>query len=92
LRSIMYQEDARRAEAAIGRFRQDYKHLPLVMRYLETHYFLEGKTNWMLCNRQGTYYGHINTNNYIESWHRTLKVKFFHHKRVKRVDRVIYIL
>ncbi|KAF9365725.1 hypothetical protein BGX34_008590 [Mortierella sp. NVP85] len=62
------------------------------MEYFEKQYFRHGKTNWMLSERQGTYYGQINTNNFVEAWHRTLKVKFFEQQPQKRVDRVIYIL
>ena len=88
----MYQQDVTLAHAAIDQFRKSYEHLPQLMEYLESYYFRPGKTNWMLCERQGRYYGQINTNNYIEAWHRTLKVNFFQQRRVKRVDRVIYIL
>ncbi|KAF9968050.1 hypothetical protein BGZ65_012816, partial [Modicella reniformis] len=88
----MYETNTARARAAIEQFRQDFAHLPKVMSYLETYYFRDGKTNWMLCERQGTYYGQINTNNFVEAWHRTLKVNFFQQKRLKRVDRVIYVL
>jgi len=92
MRAIMYEKRATHARAAIERFREDYRHLPKVMEYFENQYFREGKTNWMLSERQGIYYGQINTNNYVETWHRTLKVKFFQQKRQKRVDRVIHII
>lgn len=88
----MYEPNAARAHTAIERFRETFAHLPKVMDYLDTYYFRDGKTNWMVCERQGTFYGQINTNNYVEAWHRTLKVKFFQQRRVKRVDRVIYVL
>ncbi|KAK3817740.1 MAG: hypothetical protein J3Q66DRAFT_189593 [Benniella sp.] len=92
MRAIMYEKRTTRARAAIERFREDYRHLPKIMKYFENQYFREEKINWMLCERQGTYYGQINTNNYVEAWHKALKVKFFQQKRQKRVDRVIHIL
>lgn len=92
LRAIMYEPDRIRAHAAIQQFRTEFSHLTKMMGYLNTYYFAEGKTNWMLCERQGIYHAQINTNNYIESWHRTLKVRFFRQKRAKRVDRAIYVL
>lgn len=92
LRAIMYQPDPIRTRAAIQRFRIDFSHLTEMMEYLDTYYFAEGKTNWMLSERQGVYHAQIHTNNFVESWHRTLKVRFFHQRRAKRVDRVIYTL
>lgn len=47
---------------------------------------------WMLCHRQDISYSSIDTNNYIESWHNTLKRHFFRDKQHRRVDTVIYVL
>jgi hypothetical protein len=46
----------------------------------------------MQCYRQGIEHAHINTNNLIEAWHRTLKMHFFRDKQQRRADKVIYIL
>jgi hypothetical protein len=88
----MYQPDPARTREALELFRTEFAHLVEMMNYLETYYFAEGKTNWMLCERQDTYHAQIDTNNHIEAWHRTLKVKFFNQRRTKRVDRVIFVL
>jgi hypothetical protein len=47
---------------------------------------------WMLSYRQGVSYAAIDTNNYIESWHNTLKRRFLRNKQRRRVDTVIYVL
>jgi len=47
---------------------------------------------WMFCYRQELSYASIDTNNYIESWHNTLKQHFFRDKQQRRVDTVIYVL
>ncbi|KAG0249460.1 hypothetical protein DFQ27_009978 [Actinomortierella ambigua] len=49
------------------------------------------KENWMVCFRQGSATGSIDTNNLIESWHNTLKRHFFR-DRLQRPDHVMYIL
>ena len=46
----------------------------------------------MLCHRQQVNYSYINTNNYIESWHNTLKEYFFKDKQQRRLDSVIHTL
>ncbi|KAI1299992.1 hypothetical protein EDD11_006335, partial [Mortierella claussenii] len=48
--------------------------------------------HWMLCYRQDISYASIDTNNYIESWHNTLKRHFFRDKQQRRADTVIYVL
>ncbi|KAI1288883.1 hypothetical protein EDD11_009573 [Mortierella claussenii] len=50
------------------------------------------KRRWMYCYREGVSYSWINTNNYIESWHNTLKKHFFKDKTERRIDVVIYTL
>lgn len=47
---------------------------------------------WMICYRQDVSYANIDTNNYIESWHNTLKKHFFKDSRMQRPDRVIHSL
>ncbi|KAF9433018.1 hypothetical protein BGZ76_009984 [Entomortierella beljakovae] len=50
------------------------------------------RERWMLCYRQGVTYSSIDTNNYIESWHNTLKRYFFKDSQQRRPDSVIYYL
>ena len=50
------------------------------------------RKRWMLCYRQELDYPAIDTNNYIESWHNTLKRHFFKDQQKRRVDMVVYIL
>ncbi|KAF9100382.1 hypothetical protein BGX27_000415, partial [Mortierella sp. AM989] len=52
----------------------------------------EKRKPWMLCYRDGVSYASIDTNNYIESWHNTLKRHFFRDKQQRRQDTVIYVL
>ncbi|KAF9081752.1 hypothetical protein BGX29_004310, partial [Mortierella sp. GBA35] len=52
----------------------------------------EPQERWMLCYRQNISYASIDTNNYIESWHNTLKRHFFRDKQQRRPDTVIYVL
>ncbi|OAQ23514.1 hypothetical protein K457DRAFT_83390, partial [Linnemannia elongata AG-77] len=46
----------------------------------------------MLCYHQHISYASIDTNNYIESWHNTLKRHFLRDKQHRRMDAVIYAL
>lgn len=46
----------------------------------------------MFCHRVNISYAWINTNNYIESWHNSLKKHFFKDKQQRRLDTVIYTL
>ncbi|KAF9554673.1 hypothetical protein EC968_009510 [Mortierella alpina] len=52
----------------------------------------ERQKHWMLCYRQEYSYSSIDTNNYIESWHNTLKRHFLRDKHHRRADAVIYAL
>ena len=52
----------------------------------------ERQKYWMLCYRQEYSYSSIDTNNYIESWHNTLKRHFLKDKHHRRADAVIYAL
>ncbi|KAF9170637.1 hypothetical protein BGX21_008649, partial [Mortierella sp. AD011] len=50
------------------------------------------RDRWMICYRQGTEYEHINIDDLIGEWHRTLRMHFFRDKLQRRADEVIYIL
>ena len=84
----------------IKNFREKWSNYEELLVYLNKNYFgEEGSVNaqdkqkhWMICYRQDVSYSGIDTNNYIESWHNTLKRHFFRDKQQRRVDTVIYIL
>lgn len=61
-------------------------------QYLDSQYFTKEPNRWMLAYRQEVTYGNTDTNNLIESWHRTFKKKFLNNYNQKFQDRVIYIL
>ncbi|KAH7058064.1 hypothetical protein BKA57DRAFT_531355 [Linnemannia elongata] len=67
----------------------------LKKEYIKTDNSVEVKEtqeSWMLCYRQHISYASIDTNNYIESWHNTLKRHFLRDKQHRRMDSVIYAL
>ncbi|KAF9086522.1 hypothetical protein BGX27_003174, partial [Mortierella sp. AM989] len=79
--------------ARIEAFRERWAEYNEVMDFIEKNYFDETKMErWMLCYRQDVSYANIDTNNYIESWHNTLKRHFFKDNRIQRPDRVIHTL
>ncbi|KAI9310069.1 hypothetical protein BX666DRAFT_1871021, partial [Dichotomocladium elegans] len=57
--------------------------------YFEREY-IPKKTNWSNAWRHGNY--NVNTNNYIESWHRQLKEGYVSSLRRQRIDVLVYIL
>jgi hypothetical protein len=71
-----------------------------LIQYLDKKYFgsaedvdaIDIQKHWMTCYRQDVSYSHIDTNNYIESWHNILKRHFFRDRQQRRPDTVIYIL
>lgn len=59
-----------------------------LLQYFTKHYC--GRTEqWALCYRAGT---QVNTNMFIESFHRLLKVVYMEHKQNRRVDFLLHIL
>lgn len=95
LRSILYAPTEGRAEALIDAFRNSWQELaPLFVQYMEKNYLdsVADRRRWMYCYRAGVSYAWINTNNYVESWHNTLKKHFFKDKQQRRIDSVIYTL
>jgi len=64
-----------------------------LLDYLEKNYFEEpSQVRWMPCYRQGNPVAAIDTNNFIESWHNTLKTHFFKNRQKRRFDTVIFTL
>ncbi|SAL98737.1 hypothetical protein [Absidia glauca] len=60
-------------------------------------YYLDKKENWSMAWRQSYVASYtcdfdVRTNNYVESWHRTLKEVYLQNLRTQRVDVLLYIL
>ena len=51
--------------------------------------YAASKEQWATCYRIGTI---VNTNMYVESFHRLLKVVYLNSKQNHRVDRLIYVI
>ncbi|KAK3804535.1 MAG: hypothetical protein JOS17DRAFT_665549, partial [Linnemannia elongata] len=104
LRKILYERNKTMAQELIRVFRETWKDQKNLLDYLNKNYFgpfmfeaherqvKETQESWMLCYRQDISYASIDTNNYIESWHNTLKRHFFGDKQQRRPDTVIYVL
>ncbi len=58
--------------------------------YINRYYFAKFPS-WSKAYRS-TFHGRIDTNNYIERWHKQLKYNFLKNKPNRRLDRLIYIL
>ncbi|KAF9209381.1 hypothetical protein BGZ59_010145, partial [Podila verticillata] len=104
LRKILYERSKPIAMDLIKSFRETWSSQEELLQYLDKNYFgpsmfqehewqvVDVQKHWMLCYRQDISYASIDTNNYIESWHNTLKRHFFKDKQQRRPDTVIYIL
>ncbi|KAI7849150.1 hypothetical protein BDC45DRAFT_521297, partial [Circinella umbellata] len=62
---------------------------PELYQYFERG-FLWKREKWSQAWRN--HYHHVNTNNYIETWHRQLKEVYLPSLRRQRVDVLVYIL
>ncbi|KAF9271569.1 hypothetical protein BGZ88_005923, partial [Linnemannia elongata] len=104
LRKILYERNKAMAQKLIKAFRETWSGQKELLEYLDKNYFGRSmfeahewqvkdiQKTWMLCYRQDISYASIDTNNYIESWHNTLKRHFFRDKQQRRPDTVIYVL
>ncbi|KAF9117301.1 hypothetical protein BGX30_005609, partial [Mortierella sp. GBA39] len=104
LRMILYERDIAKAQELVKGFRATWNSQKGLLEYLDKNYFgramfeaherqvVDVQESWMLCYRQDVSYASIDTNNYIESWHNTLKRHFFRDKQQRRADTVIYVL
>ncbi|KAF8905354.1 hypothetical protein BGZ58_006405, partial [Dissophora ornata] len=104
LRKILYEKSKKIALDLINAFRETWSDQGDLLDYLNKNYFgramfeahepqvFDLQKHWMLCYRQEVAYAAIDTNNYIESWHNTLKRHFFRDKQQRRPDTVIYVL
>ncbi|KAG0348482.1 hypothetical protein BG004_005094 [Podila humilis] len=103
LRKILYERRNANAQEFIRDFRETWSDQKELLEYFNKNYFgwpmydvherqvKETQESWMLCYRQDISYASIDTNNYIESWHNTLKRHFFRNKQQRRPDTVIFV-
>ncbi|KAF9322489.1 hypothetical protein BG006_002343, partial [Podila minutissima] len=74
--AIVFEKDLVQAEVMLAKFKSTWGSFKDLMEYLNLQYFYEDtQKRWMVAHRQEDTYNDMNTNNSIESWHRTLKVK-----------------
>ncbi|KAG0345997.1 hypothetical protein BG004_002648 [Podila humilis] len=98
LRRILYTRNTDAALDLITAFREKWHAQQPLLTYLDKNYFGTStpdeniRRRWMVCYRQEVTYCSIDTNNFIESWHNTLKSHFFKDYQQRRPDTVIYIL
>ncbi|KAF9119713.1 hypothetical protein BG015_006257, partial [Linnemannia schmuckeri] len=94
MHDIMYQPDLRTARQMIVDFRLFcQEHSKLLLEYMENNYFTEDRRLLrMKSYRQDVYYGAMDTNNYVESWHNQLKTNHLKNHYRARPDRILYIL
>ncbi|KAF8927521.1 hypothetical protein BGZ47_002106 [Haplosporangium gracile] len=94
MHNIMYQSDLRTARQMIVDFRLFcQEHSNLLLEYMENNYFTKDRRLlWMKSYRQDVYYGAMDTNNYVESWHNQLKANHLKNHYRARPDRILYIL
>ena len=50
---------------------------------------LSDRRRWMFCHREGVFFAWINTNNYVEFWHNSLKIHFFRDKQKWQCDFIL---
>ncbi|KAF9081559.1 hypothetical protein BGX29_004413, partial [Mortierella sp. GBA35] len=95
LQGILYAPTKEESNTLLDAFRNEWQDIaPDFLTYLDDNYLAHeaDRRRWMYCYRQQVSYGYINTNNYIESWHKTLKKHFFKDKQQRRLDSVIHTL
>jgi len=95
LKEILYALTEEEANTLLDSFRDEWQGpAHKLLKYLDDNYLTHeaDRRRWMLCHRQDVNYGYIDTNNYIESWHNTLKKHFFKDKQQRRLDSVIHTL
>lgn len=93
LQSIMYESVRERVVEKVDIFREKWSSLqPQFIEYLEDKWFaLEGYKKWAAAYVIEEH-AHMQTNNYIESWHNQLKSVYLKRIRNRRLDRLVYIL
>ncbi|GJJ71900.1 hypothetical protein EMPS_04257 [Entomortierella parvispora] len=71
-------------------FTETYKKYDKMISYLRAWMTPEKKVKWVLYIRKD--YQHTNTNNLVESWHKTLKRRHLQKRRNLRADDLVFIL
>jgi len=95
LKGILYARTEEESNTLLDAFRNEWQDIASeFIKYLDANYLAHeaDRRRWMFCHRQQVAYGCINTNNFIESWHNTLKKHFFKDKQQRRLDSVIHTL
>jgi len=96
LRQILYAQSPQLAAALVSVFLTKWGTLaPVFTDYFLRNYLNEeaDRRRWMFCYRTGVPQAWIHTNNFIESWHNSLKRLFFRDgQQQRRIDTVIFIL
>ena len=90
LRVLLEETDVRRFEKLLYETRKQLK-TPKTEDFskcFEAHY-VQRKTQWAICYREKS---NINTNMYVESFHRVIKYLYLKGKTNKRVDKCIQML
>ncbi|KAG0006664.1 hypothetical protein BGZ80_005185, partial [Entomortierella chlamydospora] len=93
LRSIMFEDDIADARRMILAFRIKFVKHPIFLVYVNKNYFKEEhKKLWVKAYRTHMDYAGMDTNNYVESWHKHLKKGVLRSHANCRGDRLIYLL
>jgi hypothetical protein len=94
MHDIMYEQNLLTAKGMIVRFREFWQEKSKdMLEYFETNYFKENRrVLWMKSYRQDIYYGSMDTNNYVESWHNQLNTNYLKNHHRARKDRILYVL
>ncbi len=90
LNGLLYAESLEELNNKTISFTNKWQEFTEFFSYIN-NYFFSRFPRWSKSYRS-TFHGRIDTNNYIESWHRTLKYYFMKNKPNRRLDRLVYIL
>ncbi len=85
----MYTNSTESFEHILLRFQENFANTT-ILEYFE-RYWLPRKETWALAYRNFPH-ADIDTNNFVEAWHRQLKYRFAGHRKQNRMDSLIYLL
>ncbi len=85
----MYACSTEKFEQILSRFRENFTDTA-ILEYFERNW-LPRKETWALAYRNFPH-ADIDTNNFVEAWHRQLKYRFSGHRKQNRMDSLIYLL
>ncbi|KAG0195393.1 hypothetical protein BGX28_001508, partial [Mortierella sp. GBA30] len=94
LKDLMYNSTIDGAETKLAELSDLWaQQQPAFLAYFKKQWLKDDKhKRWMKAYRFGQYYGTMDTNNYVESWHNTLKHSFLKGKYNIRLDHLVYII